>query len=196
MFIPIEKMRQLREQAKNGDERARQILNMQMKGEDFSSLLEEHFKPVQQEPIVEAPATNPNQINQEQKSKLQEFLDYNEVKEGDPEYNDMVEAFYQENPGLRPNENESEPDQNQQQEVKPGLLDELSDKVKELLSVCDKAIINVADDNENDITGATLKGTLSTLQEIKQSTLDAFEKIKELKASMNKKVEEKEENQL
>ena len=72
----------------------------------------------------------------------------------------------------------------------------MSDKVKELLSVCDKAIINVADDNENDITGATLKGTLSTLQEIKQSTLDAFEKIKELKASMNKKVEEKEENQL
>lgn len=194
-FIPIEKMKQLREAAKNGDERARQILIAQMKGDDYSSSLEEYFKPAQEEPVVEATATDPKQNAIGQKSKLQEFLDYNGVKEGDADYNDVVESFYQEYPNLRPKEDGQEQEPSQE-ENKPGLFDELGDAVKELLSVCDRAIIAVADDNENDITGATLKGTLSTLQEIKQATLDAFAKIKDLKASMNKKVEEIEENQL
>lgn len=199
-FIPIDKMKQLREQAKNGDARAKQILDMQLRNQDFSSLLEEHFKPVQTEPenkatslpqenaIVEGSATKQN-------GKLQEFLDYNGVKEGDPEYNDMVESFYEEYPNLRPKEEKQEPEQEpgqdnaEQVQENPGLFDELSNAVKDLLSVCDRAIIAVADDNENDITGAALKGTLSTLQEIKQSVLDAFEKIKGLKDSVAKKQE-------
>ena len=196
MFISVDKMKQLREQAKNGDARAKQILDMQLRNQDFSSLLEEYFKPVQTEPenkatsnpqentIVEGSATKQN-------GKLQEFLDYNGVKEGDPEYNDMVESFYEEYPNLRPKEEKQEPEQDNTEQVQenPGLFDELSNAVKDLLSVCDRAIIAVADDNENDITGAALKGTLSTLQEIKQSVLDAFEKIKGLKDSVAKKQE-------
>lgn len=194
MFISIDKMKQLREQAKNGDERARKILNMQMRGEDFSGLLEEHFKPIEEKPATQVDPEDDEPVDE----KLKKFLDYNDVHKGDPEYNDMVEAFYQENPQLRPKDNLSngnpapmqiDTETITQEQPKPGLLDELSDAVKDLLSVCDRAIINVADDSENDITGATLKGTLSTLQEIKQSALDAFEKIKTLKTSIAKKQE-------
>ena len=191
-FISIDKMKQLREQAKNGDERAKKILQMQMNNQDFSSLLEEHFKPIQEKPALND--TNTDNVAQKQdfSKELQDFLDFNEVKEGDPEYNDTIEAFYQENPHLRPNKNEGDivpVEQNQNVEEQKGLLDDLSDKIKDLLSACDQAIMNVADDNENDITGATLKGTLSTLQEVKQSALDAFEKIKDLKGSIAKKQE-------
>lgn len=196
MFISVDKMKQLREQAKNGDARAKQILDMQLRNQDFSSLLEEHFKPVQTEPENKATSNPPENAIVEgsatkQNGKLQEFLDYNGVKEGDPEYNDMVESFYEEYPNLRPKEEKQEPEQDNTEQVQenPGLFDELSNAVKDLLSVCDRAIIAVADDNENDITGAALKGTLSTLQEIKQSVLDAFEKIKGLKDSVAKKQE-------
>ena len=188
MFISVDKMKQLREQAKNGDERARQILNMQMNNQDFSSLLEEHFKPIEQEPVQEKPATQVNpEDNEPADERLKKFLEFNGVKEGDEDYDATVESFYEEYPNLRPKQPEQEPEQTEEEQK--GLLDDLSNKIKDLLGACDQAIMNVADDNENDITGATLKGTLSTLQEVKQSALDAFEKIKTLKGSIAKKQE-------
>ena len=101
-FIPVEKMKSLREAAKNGDPRAKQILKMQMDGEDFSSLLEEHFKAPTEIKKEETVVANPEIHNEITDPKLKKFLEYNGVKPGDPEYNDTVEAYYQEFPKARP----------------------------------------------------------------------------------------------
>ena len=49
-FIPIEKMKKLRDSSRGGDIKAKKILSMYMSGkEDYSPLLEEYFKPLSQE---------------------------------------------------------------------------------------------------------------------------------------------------
>ena len=108
-FIPVDKMKSLREAAKNGDARAKQILTMQMNGEDFSALLEEHFK--NPNGNIETKATtisNPeihttsNASKEITDPKLKKFLEYNGVKPGDPDYESTVEAYYEEFPKARP----------------------------------------------------------------------------------------------
>ena len=97
-FIPIDKMKKLRESAKNGDERAKHILAMQLKGdEDFSELLEEYFAPAKPE-IADAEANMPKDAPavEEHKDKLHEFLEQNGVKEGDEDYDEVVKMFYAE----------------------------------------------------------------------------------------------------
>lgn len=60
-FIPIDKIKQLRESAKMGDLRAQKILDMQLAGtEDFGSLMNDYFAPKAEEGntvIEEKPAT-------------------------------------------------------------------------------------------------------------------------------------------
>lgn len=94
-YIPFEKMKSLREAAKNGDERARKIIIMQMNGEDFGSLLDQYF-------------TKPEESNKTEyhsdateDSKLNKFLEYNGVKKGDMDYDSTVEAYYKEFPKER-----------------------------------------------------------------------------------------------
>lgn len=106
-FIPIDKMKSLREAAKNGDQRARTILTMQMNGEDFSKLLEEYFaspKPVESKTPAEEskPSVDYPEIDD---PKLLKFLQYNGVKPGDEDYESTVEAYYQEFPKARPSSN-------------------------------------------------------------------------------------------
>lgn len=106
-FIPIDKMKSLREAARNGDQRARTILTTQMNGEDFSELLEEYFaspKPVESKTPAEEskPSADYPEIAD---SKLLKFLQYNGVKPGDEDYESTVEAYYQEFPKARPSAN-------------------------------------------------------------------------------------------
>lgn len=96
-FIPINKIKQLREASRNGDERAKNILDLHMNGEDYSSIFEEYFNPKQPEHVEE----KPNLESQEQ-TGLQKFLAFNNVKEGSPEFNDYVEEYYMENPEEKP----------------------------------------------------------------------------------------------
>lgn len=193
-FISIDKMKQLREQAKNGDERARKILSMQMNNEDFSSLLEEHFRPVQEEssPVenkirssnLETTNINAAKIDN---PTLQSFLEYNEVKEGDPEYNDMVEAFYEEYPNQRPKENkEPEPEAEAIEEEKNFIDDLIADEV-EAIQGYDKAIMEVM--NLDDQSEATRKGLIAKLQEIKNDEIEHLEELKRIKSSLVKKEE-------
>lgn len=99
-FIPIEKMSKLREAAKNGDERARKILDMQMSGGDFSPLLDEYFQP---KPEVNMKAqTVETKSMPQKKSKLEEFLEFNHVTKDSPDYNSFVEDFYAEFPNEKP----------------------------------------------------------------------------------------------
>ena len=104
-FIPIDKMKSLREAAKNGDARARKIIIMQMNGEDFGSLLDEYFakQPKEEKPIATStPIIEDNDITD---PKLKKFLEYNGVKKGDIDYESTIEAYYQEFPKARPGAN-------------------------------------------------------------------------------------------
>ena len=106
-YIPFDKMKSLREAAKNGDTRARKIIIMQMNGEDFSELLEEYFaspKPVESKTPAEEikPSVDYPEIAD---PKLLKFLQYNGVKPGDEDYESTVEAYYQEFPKARPSAN-------------------------------------------------------------------------------------------
>lgn len=94
-YIPFEKMKALREAAKNGDERARKIIIMQMNGEDFGSLLDQYFtKPEESNKTEDHSDTTED-------SKLNKFLEYNGVKKGDMDYDSTVEAYYKEFPKER-----------------------------------------------------------------------------------------------
>lgn len=94
-YIPFEKMKALREAAKNGDERARKIIIMQMNGEDFGSLLDQYFtKPEESNKPEDHSDTTED-------SKLNKFLEYNGVKKGDMDYDSTVEAYYKEFPKER-----------------------------------------------------------------------------------------------
>ena len=111
-FIPIDKIKSLREAAKNGDARAKQILTMQMNGEDFSALLEEYFKEPNEKveaktKTVSNPEIHAKSITNEEITdpKLKKFLEYNGVKPGDPDYESTVEAYYEEFPKARPGAN-------------------------------------------------------------------------------------------
>ena len=100
-FIPIEKMSKLREAAKNGDVSARKILDMQMSGGDFGSLLDEYFQP---KPVQEAPVKDnfETQSLPKGKSNLEKFLEFNNVTKDSPDYESFVEDFYREFPNEKP----------------------------------------------------------------------------------------------
>lgn len=102
-YIPFDKIKSLREAAKNGDQRAKKILIMQMNSEDFNPLLEQYFAAPEQPKETE----NKENVNNESDidTKLKKFLEYNGVKEGDEDYDSTVEAFYQEFPKARPDAN-------------------------------------------------------------------------------------------
>ena len=200
MFIPMHKMKQLREAAKGGDERAKKILHAQLNGSDFSCDLDEFFAPKEepvQEPVQEA---EPN------KSKLQIFLESNGVKEGDEDYNEFVEDFYNEFPEEKTNlgqkqEEVGQVDQVDQEEITEQDVQEEVDLTKDiaqgaidLISKCDQTLMMVL--QNDDIEDAVKKGIQTTLQEIKQTTLDNFEKIKKIKASLTKKEEKEAEKEV
>lgn len=88
-FIPIDKMKKLREASKTGDERAKKILAMQMDGkEDFGPLMDEYFTPAPQPAVEEQPATGNN--------KLEEFLKFNNITKDSPDYQSYVDEFNKE----------------------------------------------------------------------------------------------------
>lgn len=203
-FIPIDKMKALREAAKNGDERAKHILDMQLKGEDFSSLLDEHFSPKKEEQkhIV---AENTDNVD----DKLQKFLEYNGVKPGDDDYQATVDAYYQEFPKAKPQQTETigkatdgddivlpndddnssiygeedepivdDPNQND------GFLDYLLEDEVEAIDGYNKAIMDVM--NRDKMSEAVKKGLISDLEEIRKEEIEHLDKLKRLKQSVQK----------
>lgn len=90
-FIPVDKIKKLREAAKTGDERAKKILSMQLGGkEDFWPLMDEYFAPKQE--VSEQPATD-NSLN----PKLEEFLSLNGITKDSEDYQEYVDDFNREN---------------------------------------------------------------------------------------------------
>ena len=198
-FIPIDKMKTLREAARNGDERAKKILNMQMNDEDFSSLLEEQFSTpkTEEKEILVKESNSPN-------DKLQKFLKYNNVKEGDEDYESTVEAFYKEFPKARPvaeakatdgddielpndEDNTSiygEDDEPIQEDK--SFIDDLIQDEYEAIEQYNKAISEILKLDEGD---SLKKGLITDLEEIRRDEFDHVEKLKRMKSSLTKKEE-------
>lgn len=198
-FIPIDKMKTLREAARNGDERAKKILNMQMNDEDFSSLLEEQFSTpkTEEKEILVKESNSPD-------DKLQNFLKYNNVKEGDEDYESTVEAFYKEFPKARPvaeakatdgddislpNEEDNTSiygEDDEPIEEDKMFIDDLIQDEYEAIEQYNKAISEILKLDEGD---SLKKGLITDLEEIRRDEFDHVEKLKRMKSSLIKKEE-------
>lgn len=181
-FIPVDKMRKLREASRNGDDRAKKILSMQLEAkEDYSSLMDEYFKPEvpTQQTTDQAANSQPAPSN----PKLAEFLTLNGVKEGDAEYDDFVKDFYAENP------NEAEAPEAQPTEADPmsDLFDRLIEDEMEAIEGYNKAVTEIlASDSFKDDQKELIMMKLNRIKN------EEVSHIKELKAMKPKKKEPKE----
>lgn len=181
-FIPVDKMRKLREAARNGDDRAKRILSMQLEAkEDYSGLMDEYFKP--EVPAQQTTGQAANSQSVPGNPKLAEFLNLNGVKEGDAEYDDFVKDFYAENP------NESRDQEAQPAESDPmsELFDRLIEDEMEAIEEYNKAVTEIL--ASDDVKDDQKELMMMKLNRIKN---EEVAHIKELKAMRPKKKEPKE----
>ena len=197
-FIPIDQIRKLREAAKNGDERAKKILQMQLNKEDYSSDLDAYFNPQPETKIIKnnlggnpGSATEAKATQGTGNARLDAFLADNGIMEGDPDYEDAVNDYYNEFPedmpkGWGESKPEPAPETNPVQEQK--MLDSAKDLGKLLLDViseCDKEMLDIMQDDSIDANAK--KGAMASLQEIKQNMIDNMEKIAKVKKGFETK---------
>ena len=197
-FIPIEKMRQLREAARQGDERAKKILRAQLDGSDYGSDLDAYFAPKPEpkpEPIQGTFSMSSTGV-QEQKARqplnnpqLEEWLRSNGIKDTDEDYEEALDEYYNEYPEQRPEPSEEQVQEqglaNVQEEV--DLTKDIAQSIFEAIKKCDETNMTLMQNNELD--SAKKKGAMTTIQEIKQSLMDGAEKLVKIKDSLSKKDE-------
>ena len=192
-FIPIDKMRQLREAARNGDDRAKKILRAQLDGSDYGADLDAYFAPKAEPtqhsmPAIE-PGEMPKKVHIHNNPQLEEWLRSNGIKETDEDYEDAINEYYMEYPEQRPAEEEFEQEQRQipeaQEEV--DLTKDIAASIFEAIKKCDETNMTLMQNMELD--SATKKGAMTTIQEIKQSLMDGAEKLVKIKDSLTKKEE-------
>ena len=196
-FIEIEKMKKLREAAKNGDERAKKILQAQLKKEDYTSDLDAFFAPAPAATKVVNNYGNPGSANEAKatkgtgNAKLDQFLLDNGVSEGDPEYEDAVNDYYNEFPDEMPEDwgkpkPAAEPAPEQEAKMEDAAKG-LGKMLLDVISECDKEMLEIMQDDS--IDGNAKKGAMVSLQEIKQSMIDNMEKIAKVKKGFEPKQE-------
>lgn len=185
-FIPVQKMKTLREASRNGDDRAKKILEMQLKGtEDFGSLLDEYFapKPEQTESAqVEETSTGATNVDK----GLQEFLEFNQINEDSPDYQSYVDDYYKENPkpqnGLGEVEHNEEHNHEHEYEHSECESKEQLEKVrKEEVDAVDsysKAITVVM--NDTTVDDNKKRKIISRLKEIRGDEEEHFRELNEL----------------
>jgi len=210
MFIPVDKLKQLREASRNGDSKAKSILRAQIDNpSNFSAMLEEYFAPTPETVIetvseegVEMPFYRDEEEGHHKNKRLMKFLHDNGVEnEGHPDYKEMVEEFYHE----FPNEEKEECDITEKLADPEHVTTEghececfsLVDKLKELeadeneaINGYDSAIMLVSNDPEMNNDEKTV--LISVLQKIKN---DELEHISILLEKL-KKYEKKEKNDI
>lgn len=174
-FIPIDKMSKLREASKNGDANAIKILDMQMSGEDFGSLLDEFFQPKPQQVVEERKS-----LPQKSQSKLEQFLAFNNVTKDSPDYQSFVEDFYNEFPEEKNVSNEGMT----MCEEDCFLTPLIQEKIKSIGSY-NEAIMKVMEMDE--LGDASKKGIMAKLEEIKRDEMENLEELKRMKNNMDKK---------
>ena len=203
-FIPIDKMKQLREAAKNGDERAKKILRAQLDGKDYGADLDSYFAPKQAPQTTQGsfsmPAKEPGEMPKgvgTGNPQLDEWLRSNGIHETDEDYEDALNEYYMEYPEQRPAEEEKEdriPGLPQQMSGLKAYQDEqaaseevadtkqIAKSIIDAISSCDKASLSIMQ-NEN-LDATVRKGAMATLQEVKQALLDSAEKLTKIKSSL------------
>ena len=194
-FIPIDKMRQLREAAKNGDERAKKILRAQLDGSDYGSDLDAYFAPKPEAKPLPASAQGTFSMSaQEHKPlnnpQLEEWLRSNGIKETDEDYEEALDEYYNEYPEQRPEEGPvQEPKQTEQAipqaQEEVDLTKDIATSIFEAIKKCDET--NIALMQNGSLDSAARKGAMTTIQEIKQALMDGAEKLVKIKDSLSKK---------
>lgn len=179
-FIPIEKMSKLREAAKNGDVSARKILDMQMSGGDFGSLLDEYFQP---KPVQEVPVKGnlETQSLPKEKSNLDKFLEFNNVTKDSPDYESFVEDFYKEFPNEKPREGLVENPVEQIEDDKDGFDSIIRDLIKDETDAIDeysKAITKLMSNEHLD--EIQKRRVIARLKEIRGDEEEHFHQLNEL----------------
>lgn len=179
-FIPVDKLKNLREAAKNGDELAKKILRAQMNDQDFSKDLDSYFA----KPSVEEQEALPDK----KKTKLEQFLDDNGVKEGDEDYDATVEMYYNEFPNERPNKEENkEPIEEEKEE--DSVITKLKKEEIDAMNSYSKAITEIMGDSS--IEETQKKRIVARLKEIRSDEEEHFRELTELEAILNNQNEEK-----
>ena len=197
-FIPADKMRKLREAAKNGDERAKKIIDAHFHNKDYKADLESYFASASEPAQMSATNTGKMPANVSTgNAKLDEFLRGNGIKEGDPDYADALEDYYREFPNERPTEEQKPGLESQhiaehvpenedvQEEVE--MTRTIAQHLIETISRCDETLLAIA--QNDDIDDTTRKGAMTILQELKQNLLDSADKVKKIKQSLCKNKE-------
>lgn len=185
-FIPIDKMSKLREASKNGDANAIKILDMQMSGEDFGSLLDEFFQP-KPEAVEETKS-----LPQKSQSKLEQFLAFNNVTKDSPDYESFVEDFYNEFPDERNKPSMVENPVQQIEEDKDGFDSIIRDLIKDetdAINEYSKAITKLM--NDESLDDLHKKRVIARLKEIRGDEEEHFHQLNELlKANDDEEVAE------
>lgn len=192
-FIPMNKMKMLREASKNGDERAKKIIMMQLNNEDFGKDLDDYFKnPQENTPTpVEGQNLPKEQSKVERKSTgiagLDTFLEGNGISEGDEDYEDAIYDYFNEYPNEIPEEgiesllkrNDEPQNEESHEENIDDVLDFLIKDENEAIDGYDKAIKFVV--NCDKIEGVVKQAYLDKLNHIKNEELEHIEELKALK---------------
>ena len=203
-FIPVDQMKKLREASKNGDERARKILQAQLNREDFASDLESFFAPAPQATVTATKVVsngNPGSVTEVKatkgtgNAKLDAFLADNGIAEGDEDYEDAINDYYNEFPNEMPEDwgkPKPKPDipevPNQEQSAQmESAAQDLGKLILNVIQECDKEMLDIMQDDTLD--GNAKKGAMVSIQEIKQSMIDNMEKVAKVKKSFEEKVE-------
>lgn len=189
-FIPVDQMKKLREAAKNGDARAKAILQAQLGGQDYAADLDAYFKP------ISAPAGNPGSVSEAKatastgNAKLDAFLADNGVHEGDPDYEDAVNDYYNEFPNEMPEdygqpkaEPESAPSPEEETKMDEATRD-IGKMLIDIIHACNDEMLEINQDES--IDGNAKKGAIVSLQEISQNMMDILDKIRKIKKSFSK----------
>ena len=183
-FIPIDKMSKLREASKNGDANAIKILDLQMSGGDFGSLLDEFFQSKQAAPQG-APVEGKSLPNKGEQSNLDKFLAFNNITKDSPDYESFVEDFYNEFPNERPKEMGGIGEHCEIEEecfVLPLIQEEIK-----AINDYNEAIMKVMDMDE--LGDAAKRGMIAKLEEIKRDEMEHLEELKRMKNGLEKKEE-------
>lgn len=173
-FISIDKMKKLREAARNGDEKAKKILIMQLDDkEDFEPLMNEYFTPQPQEPELTVVDGESQEIVKKPNSRLEQFLLDNKIDENSSDYNEAVEEFYTEFPNERPTEQQEEPTCEYKELIKKEMKEE-----SDAIDSYSKAITSIM--NSEELNDNKKRKIISRLKEIRSDEEEHFRELNDL----------------
>ena len=194
-FIPVDQMKKLREAAKNGDARAKAILQAQLGGQDYAADLDAYFQPAPETKIINNTG-NPGSVSEAKatkstgNAKLDAFLADNGVKEGDPDYEDAINDYYNEFPNEMPEdygqpkaEPESAPSPEEETKMDEAARD-IGKMLIDIIHACNDEMLEINQDESIDDNAK--KGAIVSLQEISQNMMDNLDKIRKIKKSFSK----------